>query len=101
MLGLTVDTCSSTVLGGYWTNFLFFYVLEYTRILWSFHVLLHILLLGVLRLHGLPELIALEIWTPFLQPLASDRHFDAVSGLLEKSFPVFDMGGEVAGSPGV
>ena len=53
------------------------------------------------RLHGLPELIALEIWTLFLQSLAPDRHFDAVSGLLEKRFfRVFDMG-ELVRSPGV
>ena len=40
----------------------------------------------MLRLRGLLELMALGIWTLFHQPLASDRHFDAVSGLLEESF---------------
>ena len=39
----------------------------------------------MLRLHGLPEFMALEIWTLFHQPLASDRHVAAVFGLHEKS----------------
>ena len=55
----------------------------------------------MLRLRGLPEHMALGIWTLFHQLLASDRHFDAVSGLLEKSFSVFDTGRELAGSSGV
>ena len=39
----------------------------------------------MLRLRGLPELIALGIWTLFLQPLHADRHLAAVSGLHDKS----------------
>ena len=39
----------------------------------------------MLRLRGLLELIALGIWTLFLQPLHADRHLAAVSSLHEKS----------------
>ena len=39
----------------------------------------------MLRLRGLSELIALGIWTLFLQPLHAGRHLAAVSGLHEKS----------------
>ena len=38
----------------------------------------------MLRLCGLPELVALGIWTIFYEPLASDRHVVAVSGLRDE-----------------
>ena len=37
------------------------------------------------RFRGLPELMALGIWTLFHQPIQADRHLAAVSGLPEKS----------------
>ena len=38
----------------------------------------------MIRWRGLPELMAFGIWTLFHQPLASDRHVVAVSGLRDE-----------------
>ena len=54
----------------------------------------------MLRLRGLPELMALGIWTFFHQPLASDRHFDAVQDCIRRVFPC-GRHGRGGGSTGV
>ena len=102
----------SSVPGCFWTNFPTFSCECELGFLRLIHVLLSEVIFtscsmekcawSMLRLRGLPELVALGIGTLFHQPRASDRHVAAVSGSHEKSsFPVFDTGGEVARSPAV
>ena len=97
MLGSTVDTCTSTVLGGNLTNFQLFLcarlgsdlVIDSRSVLrGDFHVFCSMekCARSMLRLLGWSEFSALAIWILFHEPLASDRRLVAVSGLYEKSW---------------